>query len=171
MWGTETLLLTAAAAKTDGDIDQVADSLIAGFWKTMPGFAMGLLRLSVLVVPLAMVILGLVGWLCPPKEANWHLGYRTRRAMGTEDSWFFAQRLRGMIWTIAGGAMLIPSLILRGLMAKGSMDYASRMVITYVGVQLGVLILSLITMRIVMVVRYDRKGNRREGKKTEKVKA
>ena len=170
MWGTETLLLTAAA-KADGDIDQVADSLIEGFWKTMPGFAMSLLRLSVLIIPLVMVVLGIVGWACPPKEANWYLGYRTRRAMGTEDSWFFAQKLRGMIWTIAGGAMLIPSLVLRGLMAKGSMDYASRMVITYVGVQLGVLILSLLAMRIVMIVRYDRKGNRRESKKTEKVKA
>lgn len=170
MWGTETLLLTAAA-KADGDMDQVAESIIESFWKTMPGFAMGLLRLSVLIIPLVMVILGLVGWLCPPKEANWYLGYRTRRAMGSEDSWFFAQKLRGMVWTIAGGAMLIPSLILRGLMAKGSMDYASRMVITYVGVQLGVLILSLIAMRIVMLVRYDRKGNRRKNKKTEPVKA
>lgn len=170
MWGTETLLLTAAA-KADGDMDQVAESIIESFWKTMPGFAMGLLRLSVLIIPLVMMILGLVGWLCPPKEANWYLGYRTRRAMGSEDSWFFAQKLRGMVWTIAGGAMLIPSLILRGLMAKGSMDYASRMVITYVGVQLGVLILSLIAMRIVMLVRYDRKGNRRKNKKTEPVKA
>ena len=166
MWGTESLLLTAAA-KTDGDIDQVADSIIDGFWKTMPGFAMGLLRLSVLIIPLVMLILGLMGWLCPPKEANWHLGYRTRRAMGTEDSWFFAQKLRGMIWTIAGGAMLIPALVLRGLMAKGSMDYASRMVITYVGIQLAVLIVSLIAMRIVMIARYDRKGNRRKAKKPQ----
>lgn len=169
MWGVERFLLTASAG-TEGDMDQVADSIINGFWKTMPGFTLGLLRLSVLIIPLVMVILGLMGWLCPPKEANWHLGYRTRRAMGTEDSWFFAQKLRGMIWTIAGGAMLIPSLVLRGLMAKGSMDYASRMVITYVGVQLAVLLLSLLAMRIVMIVRYDRKGNRRSPKSSEKVR-
>ena len=170
MGGMESLLL-AAAAKNDTDIDQVADSLIEGFWKTMPGFAMGLLRLAVLIIPLVMVISGLVGWICPPKEPNWHLGYRTRRAMGTEESWFFAQKLRGMVWTIAGAAMLIPAIVLRGLMAKGSMDYASRMVITYVGIQLGVLIASLLAMRIVMIVRYDRKGNRRKSQNTEKVRA
>ena len=170
MWGVERFLLTATAG-TEGDMDHVADSLISGFWKTMPGLAMGLLRLSVLIIPLVMVVLGLMGWLCPPKEANWHLGYRTRRAMGTEDSWSFAQKLRGMVWTIAGGAMLIPSLVLRGLMAKGSMDYASRMVITYVSVQLAVLLLSLLAMRIVMLVRYDRKGNRRSPKPSETVRA
>lgn len=163
--GSLDLLLTAAAA-AEGDIDQVAASLIDGFWNTMPGFAMGLLRLSVLVIPCVMLVIGLFGWFLPPKEANWHLGYRTRQAMGTEESWFFAQKLRGMIWTIAGGAMLIPAIVLRGLMAKGSMDYASRMVITFVGIQLAVLLLSLIALRIVMIVRYDRKGNRRKPKES-----
>lgn len=151
-------LLTAAPA------EDTTGKFISRFWTVVPETAAVILGLAVLVIPVIMLILGLIGLICPPKEANWLIGYRTRRAMGTEESWFFAQKLRGILWSGFGLIMLIPSVVVRGLMKSASLDYMCRMVITYCLVQAGVLILTILIMRIVMMVRFDRQGQRRKQK-------
>jgi uncharacterized membrane protein len=45
---------------------------------------------------LPAVILGIVGWITqrnPPKKINSSYGYRTRRAMQSQDAWDFANRM------------------------------------------------------------------------------
>lgn len=151
-------LLTAAPA------EDATGKFIDRFWTVVPETAAKILGLAVLVIPVVMLVLGLIGLICPPKEANWLIGYRTRRAMGTEESWFFAQKLRGILWSVFGLIMLIPSVVVRSLMKSASLDYMCRMVITYCLVQTGILLLTILVMRIVMLARYDRQGNRRKQK-------
>lgn len=129
--------------------------------ETVPAATRSLMGILVLVIPCVMLVLGLIGLLCPPKEANWLIGYRIRRAMRSEDAWFFAQKLRGFTWGIAGLAMGIPSVLLRNLMRSANMDYCSRMTILYALIQICVLLLSMLVMRIVILAVFDRDGNRR----------
>lgn len=154
LYGMLPLLTAAPTEDTTGNF-------IEHFWTVVPETAATVLGLAVLVIPVVMLILGLIGLICPPKEPNWLIGYRTRRAMGTEESWFFAQKLRGILWSVLGLIMLIPSIVVRGLMKSGSLDFMCRMVITYCLVQAGILLLTILAMRIVMLVRYDRQGQRR----------
>ena len=148
-------------SKSEVDIDNLSQNLSQKFWDAMPGFTVSLMRFAVILIPTIMLVLGVIGLVCPPKEANWLIGYRTRRTVASEEAWFFAQRLRGIVWSIAGLALLIPSAILRGLMKDATLDYISRMVITYAGIQVAVLLLSLLAMWIVMLVFFDRRGKRR----------
>ena len=153
---TFALFLTAASA--DGDIEALKSSAIQKFWDVMPDFTVQLLRIGILIIPLVMLVAGLLGLLFPPKEPNWYIGYRTRRSTASEEAWFFAQKLRGILWSALGPALLIPSIFAGHSMKGAEMDHICRTVITYGGVQIAVLLLSLLAMRIVMLVRYDRKG-------------
>lgn len=155
------LLTAATEAAADLDLDALAENLSQKLWTSVPNGMVTLMRIAVLLVPLIMLVLGLIGLVCPPKEPNWLIGYRTRRSVASEDAWFFAQKLRGILWTAAGAVLLIPSLVVRGLMKEATLEYVFRMAIIYVGIQVAVLLLSLLILRITLAVYFDAKGRRR----------
>lgn len=154
-----------AATPTEAS-EAAMEKFVDHFWKAVPDTVASVMGWVILILPVLMLVTGVISLVCPPKEANWIIGYRTRRAMGTDESWFFAQKLRGILWSACGLILLIPSLVVRGMMKEGTMDFVLRMTITYCLIQAAVLLLCLLAMRIVMVVRYDRFGNRR-GRKME----
>ena len=50
----------------------------------------------------------LAGWLLaryPPKSINWIYGYRTRRSMGSQERWDFAQKAAGREMVRSGAAI------------------------------------------------------------------
>lgn len=47
----------------------------------LPGAVRTITCIAVLIIPLVMLFAGILGLVCPPKEANWHIGYRSRRIM------------------------------------------------------------------------------------------
>lgn len=55
-----------------------------------------------ILIPLVMIICGLIMAKHPPKKPNSFVGYRTEMSMKNDDTWFFANRLCGKIWTKAG---------------------------------------------------------------------
>ena len=59
-----------------------------------------------LLIPLAMLILGLRWWRgrIPPYGGS--TGYRTRRSLASPEAWAFAHVYFGRLWTVLGAAVL-----------------------------------------------------------------
>ncbi|MBU5255206.1 SdpI family protein [Tissierella praeacuta] len=60
-----------------------------------------------LIIPLMMIILGYLFYKHPPKTINYILGYRTRRAMLSQENWIFANKRMGQLWFKWGWVLLI----------------------------------------------------------------
>lgn len=65
-----------------------------------------------LIIPLLMLAIGLSWEKHAPKEPNWAVGYRTTRAMKSQESWDFAQKYMARLWKRIGFGLLIPSVAL-----------------------------------------------------------
>ncbi|MGI6787611.1 MAG: SdpI family protein [Acholeplasmataceae bacterium] len=73
-----------------------------------------LMWITILILPLLLVILGLILWKKTPTP-NWLFGYRTKKALSDEKTWFVANKLYGKIVFLVGVIdliILIPTLIL-----------------------------------------------------------
>lgn len=123
-------------------------------WKTISVLA--------LIVPMAMVALGLICWRCPPKGPNWLLGFRSRRARASDEVWAFAQDLAGKIWFCLGLSLLFAAL----LVCQSQRDvYLEESVWTYlwlIAVQIFTLVAASIGINIVLICKFDRFGRRRQ---------
>lgn len=64
-----------------------------------------------LLIPIVYMVIGLLFWLRPPKLINGVMGYRTARAMKSQEAWEFANRLSGKLLLILGIVFVIISLI------------------------------------------------------------
>ena len=117
-----------------------------------------LARLAVLVGPVVILVLGLMYYFSPPKEANHQFGYRFYWGMGSVQAWQFTQRIAGTVWTGLGGLLTLAMLIV-GLF-YGGMDTLeiANSAITCVLWQLVLIGLSCVFINVVVAKRYDRKG-------------
>ena len=59
-----------------------------------------------LVIPLTMLFFGLRFSKKAPKDINRMYGYRTSRSMENQETWNFAHKKLGRLWTKVGGIML-----------------------------------------------------------------
>ena len=64
-----------------------------------------------LCIPLRVLLLGAMMRQARIAQNQW-IGYRTRRAMQSEEAWAFAQKTAGRLWMAAGAAMLGVSALL-----------------------------------------------------------
>ncbi len=55
-----------------------------------------------LLAPSFMIIFGIIFLICAPLGINYVFGYRTRRSMKNSETWKFANRLLGILWTALG---------------------------------------------------------------------
>lgn len=117
-----------------------------------------LMGLLMLLIPLALLALGLISRKCPPQGPNWTLGYRSRRARASDESWLFAQAFVGRIWFWMGAALLIVALIL-GLVLRGrSMETICRAAAICIGVQDLCVLSAVISTETALNRRFDRYG-------------
>lgn len=120
-----------------------------------------LMCLLMLLVPLALLALGLIGRKCPPQGPNWTLGYRSRRARASDEAWLFAQAYVGRIWFWMGSVLLVVALIL-GLILRGrSMETICRAAAICIGVQDLCVLGAVISTEAALNRRYDRYGDPR----------
>ena len=120
-----------------------------------------LARIALFAVPLAMLGLGMYYFLVAPKEANYTAGYRCFWGMGSEEAWRFTQKLAGFLWTIAGLTMTVGVVLLQYRFAAMELtDVLWKIVSCLIFQGCIVLVLRLLVYVIVMF-RFDRKGNRR----------
>lgn len=120
------------------------------------------LRLAVMVAPLLILILGLIYYFAPPKEANHKFGYRFYWGMGSVEAWQFTQRLAGAVWAGLGLVLTIVMLIVcigfRGLDAMAMANAA----VTCAVWELVLIGLACIGIDVVVAMRYDKEGNVRK---------
>lgn len=120
-----------------------------------------LLLVCNLIIPLLMLIIGLVWEKHPPQERNWAVGYRTTRAMKSQETWHFAQRYMAKVWKRAGLWLIIPSVILSILGYFLGEDGMSILTVILEMVQMAVLIGSIFPVERALKKNFDENGNRR----------
>ena len=116
---------------------------------------------SVLAGPILLLVLGLIYFFIPPKEANHHLGYRSYWSMGSVQVWQYAQRLSGMIFMIGGGGLAVIMLIL--CLFFGMMQPSTMVITSLVCVIIEALaaIAAVVVIEVMLRKHYDIHGNKR----------
>ena len=124
-------------------------------------------RLAVIIGPITLLALGLLYFFAAPKEANYRFGYRCYFGMGSEEAWRFTQRLAGILWAALG-------LVLTALMVIISGGYGSKDISQVISSgfrcliwQLVLTVISVLAINVVAMIRYDRKGLRRNATKKD----
>ena len=121
-----------------------------------------LLRLVVLAGPVTILVLGLIYFLIPPKEANHHLGYQFFWGKSSVEAWRFTQKLAGIVWAVLGLILAIIGLFSSsGFQGMEAMDMVWRAVKCVLW-QLGLVAVSVIGIDITVVVLFNSKGQRRQ---------
>ncbi len=148
-----------------GFMDQLAED-VAGFdvLKFLPkldnvlGWVDFAARLAVLAGPVAILVLGLMYYFSPPKEANHQFGYRFYWGMGSVQAWQFTQRVAGTVWTALGGlltlVMLLVTLFFGGM---DTLEVANTAMVCVLW-ELVLIGLACVFINVVVAKRYDRKG-------------
>ncbi len=128
---------------------------------TLPGIVATLTRLAVLIGPIVLLTMGILYFLAAPKEANYHFGYRCYYGMGSEEAWRFTQRLAGILWIGLGAVLTIVMLIISGSYGKKDISEVISSGLTSLIWEIGLTAISCLAINITAMVRYDRKGCRR----------
>ena len=135
-------------------------ALLPDIMDIMNGIAL-LAQIALFLAPLILLGLGLYYFLLSPKEANFTTGYRCYYGMGSEEAWRFTQRLAGVIWTLAGITMTLGVVLLRYRFAALDLSQLMWTAIFCLLLQ-GAIVLVLRTLiHFIVLLRYDRKGNKR----------
>ena len=127
-----------------------------------------IIRLCVLAAPLIMLVFGLTYWFLPAKEANHEVGYRFYFGMGSVEAWRFTQKLAGIVWTALGLILsVIMFLISGGFKGMDGMQMLDKAVACILW-EIGLMAVACVAINVVLVIRYDRKGNIRQKKEKKK---
>ena len=120
-----------------------------------------LMLLVMLITPLTMVGFGLVFLKNPPKSINSFYGYRTKRSMKNQDTWDFAHHVCGKIWLVCGLVSLPFSLVPVWLAVYKSKDVVSLTGLIVLGLQVVLLLVSLIPVERALKNHFDEFGKPR----------
>ena len=143
-----------------------ADGLnLGGLVPEMEDVVLGIeriLRIGVMAGPLLLLGFGLIFLLAPPKEANYGLGYRFWWGMASLEAWQYTQRVAGMIWAALGAVLtVVMSLLCNGFRNLEPVAMAMRAG-SFILWELGLLAAACIAIDILVVVKFDRYGYRRD---------
>ena len=106
---------------------------------------------SSLLIPLVMLLFGRRFLTRPPKSINSLYGYRTARSMKNPQTWDFAHRVCGKLWSRAGAVMLL---------GRGT-EETGMWCIPVTGVQLAVLVGSMFPVERALKENFDQFGRKR----------
>lgn len=118
-------------------------------------------RIAVTIGPVILLVLGLIYLLAPPREANYHFGYRCWFGMGSVDAWRFTQRLAGIIWSALGLVLVIVMLIISGGFAGKEMMDMLWLAVKCVIWEAALVAISCLVINTLAALRFDSKGERR----------
>lgn len=97
----------------------------------------------------------------PPKEINGIVGYRTTMSMKNMDTWLFAHNYCGRLWIKLGLILLIPTVIAQIPFIHSSDDVIGIVTLILDGIQLLVLIGSIVPVEKALKNTFDANGMRR----------
>ena len=122
----------------------------------------GLVRLAVLVGPIALLVLGLGYLLAAPREANYIFGYRCTFGMGSVEAWRYTQRLAGLIWSVLGLVLTLVMFPLTGKFAGQDVNAVLGLGVKYLLWEAGLAALSCLVINTLVMVRFTYSGDRRK---------
>lgn len=155
--------------ETTGFMDKLAEDVaefdVAGFLPELDS-VIGLIelaaKLAVLAGPVLILVLGLIYYFAPPKEANHKFGYRFYWGMGSVEAWQFTQRLAGVVWAALGLVLtLVMVLVSMGFRGVDGLDMANA-ALACVLWELVFIGIACIAIDVIVVLRFDRNGDVRE---------
>lgn len=115
-----------------------------------------------LLIPLTMLIFGLIFANHAPDEIDPLFGYRTPRSMINLDTWQFAHHLFGKIWAVAG-AVTLPLTVVSMLVCLGKSEgFISNYGLAVSGVQVVVMLGTLLPVEMALKRTFDDNGKRRK---------
>lgn len=114
-----------------------------------------------LLIPVTMIGFGSYFMKNAPKEINAVFGYRTSMSMKNKDTWEFAHKYCGKIWYVCGMVMLPITVIFMILVIGKNEDCVGRIGGIIGGVQLVLLIGSILPTEIALRKNFDKNGTRR----------
>ncbi len=120
-----------------------------------------IVRFAVFVGPVLLLVQGLFYLLCPPKEANHRMGFRTYFGMGSVEAWRYTQRMAGLIYSALGGVLLLIALIVSVLMIGKDPHRLVTTVATCLLWQAIPALLARLTVAVLAAVYFDKNGYRR----------
>ena len=135
-------------------------ALLPDIMEIMNGIAL-LTQIALFLAPLILLGLGLYYFLLSPKEANFTTGYRCYYGMGSEEAWRFTQRLAGVIWTLAGITLTLGVVLLRYRFAAMDLIQLMWTAIFCLLLQGAIVLVLRALIHFIVLLRYDRKGNKR----------
>ncbi|MBR4972248.1 MAG: SdpI family protein [Oscillospiraceae bacterium] len=135
-------------------------ALLPDIMDIMNGIAL-LAQIALFLAPLILLGLGLYYFLLSPKEANFTTGYRCYYGMGSEEAWRFTQRLAGVVWTLAGITMTLGVVLLRYRFAALDLSQLMWTAIFCLLLQGAIVLVLRALIHFIVLLRYDRKGNKR----------
>ncbi len=142
-------------------MDNVDPATLLPDLSTMAGTVATLTRLAVLIGPIVLLVMGILYFFAAPKEANYHFGYRCYFGMGSEEAWRFTQRLAGILWMALGAVLTIVMLLASGSYAKKDIAEIISSGLTSLLWEIVLTAVSCLAINITAMIRYDRKGLRR----------
>ena len=117
---------------------------------------------AVLLGPAFLLILGLIYFFIPPKEANHRLGFRTYFGMGSVEAWQFTQKAAGIAFGSLGLILLIVMLVvISGFDTLDHFQMTSK-AMTCMLWQAGLALLLRLAVVVLVTVRYNKNGDRRK---------
>ena len=117
---------------------------------------------AVLLGPAFLLILGLIYFFIPPKEANHRLGFRTYFGMGSVEAWQFTQKAAGIAFGSLGLILLIVTLvIISGFDTLDHFQMTSKAMSCMLW-QAGLALLLRLAVVVLVTVRYNKNGDRRK---------
>ncbi len=119
------------------------------------------LRVVVLAGPLCLLGLGLLYLLAPPAEANHIFGYRHFWGMSSVEAWQFTQKTAGLVWTSLGLILTVVMAFLCNGYRDMAWDAMMSSALICVIVELALVVVSTFVINSLVVLQFDRKGERR----------
>ena len=128
-----------------------------GFWFFM--------LLVDLLIPLMMLIFGSKFRKGAPDEINYVYGYRTNRSMQNEETWAFAHKVIGKVWTVLGVITTVLTVVVFLLLLVVEKDTVSNFGIVICYAQIFELVISIFFTESALKKEFDENGERRNKEK------
>ena len=124
-----------------------------GFWIFMV--------VMILLIPVSMIVLGRRLQKNPPENINLLYGYRTTRSLKNQDTWIFANRFIGAVWSIFGSALLPATILPMFFVIGKDVRTVGLFGLAMVGIQFIPMITSVFLTEHALKKTFDDDGNRR----------
>ncbi|MBQ8620825.1 MAG: SdpI family protein [Oscillospiraceae bacterium] len=125
------------------------------------------MRIAVILGPVLLLVVGLLYFFAPPKEANYYFGYRCYFGMGSVNAWRFSQRLAGFVWGVLGLILSVVMLIVSSLFSGKEIMEIISSAVTCVIWEVVLVAISCLAINTLVALRYDRNGEERTPKQKQ----